>query len=184
MRKPQVFDPNVNGDDKVGPDTALEDLSLIGKPVASMTADGTLKFAMMRNPLLSLVDQLRQGKHYITQEIADRLLDLIPDNMRLAESINNTESSSLEVMLTKLARMATRLENATLGSDDTKELKDAFGALKDMITLVDKLKDDINTERHLRALEEATIGVFDDIGDMELKNKFVRLLELKLAGRA
>lgn len=134
-----------------------------------------------RNPLEPIVDQIRIGRPYITQAIADRLMDLIPDEFKKVETVG--KGNSVEVMMEKLSRMATRLETATAGSSDTKELRDAFTSLREMINLVTKLRDDINTERQIRAMEEAIVATLEEVAP-ELKERYIDLLSKKVEGLA
>lgn len=136
--------------------------------------------AQMRNPLLPIIEQLRAGRHYMNAQTTALMLDLIPPELMAQHSADDREKSNIETLLAKLSKMVTRLEVASAGSSDTKELKDTFTAMKDMVNLVSKLKDEIDTEKHLRAMEEATVAAFDEIQDEEIKKRFVLLLEQKL----
>lgn len=132
--------------------------------------------AQLRGPLDVAVKQIVDGRTFLTPVNIKELQTVIPK-----EDETDFSGIPLKQVLEKQITMYNRLQSLALSSEDIGENTKIMQASKQLLDVMMKFGEKIDNQSRQIHVENAVVETFNDLGDEELKAKFMQNLQKNLA---
>ena len=120
-----------------------------------------------RNPLDLPVKQITDHPQFLTKTHIEELRKLIP------ASTVTTQSLTIEGQIDRQLRFMDTLASLSTGSTDISEVHKVMNAQKDLINLLQKIKEEIDAEKQLKKIEDSIVKAFETFPNPELRQQFM-----------
>lgn len=132
--------------------------------------------APKRGPLDALIAQILANPQFLTQENLASLKEVVP-----VDHGSDIELSSLKSVLEKQLRVYEKLQSLALSSNDISENAKVMQASKQLIDLMIRFEAKIDGQSRQIHVENAVVEAFNELGNDELKAKYMKILRRNLA---
>lgn len=144
------------------------------------------------NPLAKPVGLICDNPDYLNDEQIGRLMACFPDEAiarhapatAIKDDTMSDSLNSLKQQLESMMRMQDRLMKLALKDNDSDSARKAIAGGKDLFNLFARFEEKIDRQSRQRHIELAVKETFDELGNDELKQSFVKILREKLVNEA
>lgn len=131
-----------------------------------------------------LADFLIERKRFLTSDVKESLRFAFgnPDDIAGAEDFDLHGEVVAQLKAVKALRQSVISDAGTL-SGSTRDAKEALSSTTSLLTLLNKIQNDIYNQNRIRSIQKATIDVLKEL-DPALQTRFISLLETRLSNSA
>lgn len=133
------------------------------------------------HPLAKAIAEIVSNANLLTPDQQELLMKALPDGTVKKRKRGDTGMPNVGDMLENMEKTMNRLTMLAVGSENIDDIKKVMTAQKDLMAQVMKFGEQIGALNRQVFVENAVVQAFDELGDAEMKKKYLDILAKNLA---